>query len=444
MHQEVARKAHSRLGCAATKFGGGHGIRPRQVRRDLSDLDAVFRRQPYADRSSGFAARQSWGANMRLGIMLRHFDQHGGGVKVHTHELLKALLALNHRHEIVLFYRNPARLGTFAGIDGVREVVLEGESILYWDQVLVPRAIRRHGIDVIFNPKYSIPLLAGCPTAWICHGLDWYAMPEGSPWPDRLSHRLMVPQYARKSDAIIAVSEVTRDHLIHYLNVPRHRIHVVYSGVSEAFRAPVSEEQLEQARARFGLPPRFLLYCGAIYPPKNFTRLVRAYARVGPARGVPLVIAGGSNRYLSEHELREPERQGIAQWVRWIGWVENSELPALYRLAEGLLLPSLYESVGLPIVEAMAAGCPVLTSNRYGALEMAGDAAVLVEPESVDDIAAGMARLLDDQPLRERLRAAGLERSRRFDWQRTASQTLAVLESIAVPSSSPTPVPGFR
>lgn len=369
---------------------------------------------------------------MRLGIMLRHFDQHDGGVKVYTCELLKELLAAKARHEIVLLYRNPARLGMYAGIDGVREVVLEGNSIVYWDQIRVPRAIRRHGIDVVFNPKYSIPLLADCPTAWVCHGLDWYVMPEASPWMDRLSHRLLVPQYALKSDAVIAVSETTRDHLIEYLHVPRERIHVVYSGLTDAFRTPPTPEQLDQVRKRFELPPRFLLYCGAIYPPKNFTRLVQAYASVGPPRGIPLVIAGGSNRYLSAHELREPERVGIAKWVRWIGWLENRELPALYRMADGLLLPSLYESVGMPIMEAMAMGCPVLTSNRYGTREIAGDAAVLVEPESVEDIAAGMTRLLDDESQRSKIRAAGIERSRRFDWRQTASQVMNVLEAISL------------
>lgn len=367
---------------------------------------------------------------MRLGVMLRHFDQHDGGVKVYTRELVKELLSINTCHEIVLLYRNPARLGTYAGMGGVHEVVLGGGSILYWDQVRVPCAIRRYGIDVVFNPKYSIPLLTSCPSAWVCHGLDWYAMPRGSRWIDRLNHNVLIPQFASRSDAVIAVSETTRDHLIEYLKVPQERIHVVYSGLADAFRASLTAEQLEQARKRFRLPSRFLLYCGAIYPPKNFTRLIRAYAKVGPARGVALVIAGGSNRYLSEHELREPERQNIEQWVHRIGWLDNRDLPALYCMADGLLLPSLYESVGMPIMEAMAMGCPVLTSDRYGCREIAADAAVLVDPESVEDIASGMVRLIEDEPLRARLRAAGLERSRRFDWRSTAAGVLGVLEGI--------------
>jgi glycosyltransferase involved in cell wall biosynthesis len=369
---------------------------------------------------------------MRLGIMLRHFDQHDGGVKVYTRELLKAMIALNTRHEIVLLFRT-RQLGSYvegARAEAVREILLEGGPILVWDQIKVPQAVREHGIDVLFNPKYSIPLRAGCKTVWVCHGLDWYVMPEASRWIDRLSHRFLVPQYAAKADAVVAVSETTRQHLMQYLNVPPDRARTVYSGLSDAFRKPPTEEQLEATRRRWQLPPRFLLYCGAVYPPKNFRRMIRAYARVGPAQGVPLVIAGGSNRFLSQDELYEPERLKIGHWVRWLGWLDNAQLPALYRLADGLLLPSLYESVGMPIMEAMASQCPVLTANRYGTRELADGAAILIDPESVDDIAAGIHRLLHDRPLRNQIVAAGLERSRAFTWESTAAGVWQVLESL--------------
>lgn len=367
---------------------------------------------------------------MRLGIMLRHFDQHEGGVKVYTREVVRSLIEINRRHEILLLFRNRQRLGTYQGVDGVREVLLEGGSILYWDQFKVPKAVREHGIDVVFNPKYSIPLRADCKTAWVCHGMDWYAMPEASPFIDRLSHRFLVPRYAAKADALIAVSEITREHLLKYLNVSPQRIHTIYSGLSDVFRNRLSPQQLAELRQRFSLPPRFLLYCGAVYPPKNFTRMIQAYAKVGPAQGVPLVIAGGSNRYLSERELEEPKRQNISDWVRWPGWIDNKDLPALYQLADGLLLPSLYESVGMPIMEAMACGCPVLTSDRFGTKEIAGDAAVLIDPESVDAIAAGIDRLLNDRELRATIVAAGLQRAQRFTWKRTATELMHVLENL--------------
>jgi len=367
---------------------------------------------------------------VRIGVMLRHYDQHMGGVRVYTRKLLQALLELRTGHEFVFLYRNPALVGTHAADPQVQEVALRARSFLGWDQIAVPAAIRRHGIDLLFNPKYSIPLRGPCPSVWVCHGLDWYVMPWASRFVDRLSHQFLVPRYASRAGAIIAVSEITRRHVMQYLQVPPERVVTVYSGVDDVFRRPLDQSRAREIRTKYSLPERFLLYAGAIYPPKNFTRLVRAYARVGPERGIPLVVAGGENRFLSEGEVREPEALGIADWVRRPGWVEQEDLAALYALAEALLLPSLFESCGLPVLEAMAAGCPVVTADRYGTKELAEGAAVLVDPESVESIAAGIRRVLDDGALRAELGAAGLERSRNFTWQRCARETLGVLERV--------------
>ena len=362
--------------------------------------------------------------------MLRHYDQHMGGVRVYTRKLLEAMLDLRSGHEFVFLYRHPALVGTHAGDPQVQEVALPARTFLGWDQVAVPRAVRRHRIDLLFNPKYSIPLRAPCPSVWVCHGLDWYVMPWASRFVDRLSHRFLVPRYAARAAAIIAVSEVTRRHVLQYLPVAADRVFTVYSGVDDVFRRTPDPERLRAVRAKYALPERFLLYAGAIYPPKNFTRLVRAYAAVGPERGIPLVIAGGENRFLSERELREPDALGIGDWVRRPGWVDQEELAAFYALAEALLLPSLFESCGLPVLEAMAAGCPVVTADRYGTKELAEGAALLVDPESVDSIAAGIRRVLDDADLRGELVAAGRERSRSFEWRRCAAETLRVLERV--------------
>lgn len=368
---------------------------------------------------------------MRIGVMLRHYDQHGGGVKVYTQRLLRALFDLGADHEFVLLYRNPSLVGTYRDERGVEEVAIRARSILSWDQIAVPQAVRGHGIDLLYNPKYSIPLTAPCPSVWVCHGLDWYVMPWASRRIDRLSHQFLVPRYARRADAIIAVSEITKQHVMQYLRVPEDRVVTVYSGVDDVFRSRPDEARLRELRARYSLPERFVLYAGAIYPPKNFTRLVRAYAQVGPERGIPLVVAGGENRFLSEREIQEPSALGIAEWVRWPGWVDQDDLAGFYSLADALLLPSLFESCGLPVLESMAAGTPVVTADRYGTRELSEGAAVLVDPESVESIAGGIRRVLDDSALRGELIAAGRERSRTFTWSRCASETLRVLEDVA-------------
>ncbi len=151
-------------------------------------------------------------------------------------------------------------------------------------------------------------------------------MPWASRRIDRLSHKFLVPRYARKADAIIAVSEITREHVIEFLPIPAERVFTVYSGVDDSFRQPTAPEARVQLQKRYDLPSRFFLYSGAIYPPKNFTRLVQAYAKVGPAAGISLVIAGGENRFLSEHELKVPDEMGLTPWVKWLGWVDPGAL----------------------------------------------------------------------------------------------------------------------
>ncbi|HVO46563.1 MAG TPA: glycosyltransferase family 1 protein [Steroidobacteraceae bacterium] len=368
---------------------------------------------------------------MRIALMLRHYNQHGGGVRVYTRALLRQFIEGHPEHEYILLFNDPALLGSYSGHPHVREVAVTGRSVFAWDQIAVPRALRRLGADVLFNPKYSVPLTGRYPVSWVCHGLDWYVMPWASRWIDRLSHRYLVPRYARRAGAIVAVSEITREHVMEYLHVPSDRVHTVYSGIDEAYRRPLSAQELRNVRARYELPQRYVLYSGAVYPPKNFTRLIQAYARVGPALGVALVIAGGENRFLSEDELREPERQNLGDWVRWAGWIEPATLPAFYQMAEALLLPSLFESFGLPIVEAMASACPVVTSNCYGTREIAADAAILVDPLSVESIAEGIHRALTDTALREQLIVRGRARALPFTWERCAKQTLDVLERIA-------------
>ena len=328
---------------------------------------------------------------MKIGIMLRHMGQHGGGVLVYTHNFLRELLSLDTAHEFVLLYQEPSWLGSYSDGQGgrVRELALGKFPSIIWDQGLVLQAEKKEKFDLIFNPKYSLPLLSKSRTIFVCHGLDWYIMTWGPKLMDRLNHRYLIPPYSQKADAIIAVSNSAREQMIEYLGVAEERVHTVYLGVDEAFGSPVSTEKLEQVRHTYGLPERFFLYCGQIYPPKNFGRLIQAYAQVGPELGISLVVAG-SHTWLCEDEIALIDQPGINQWVLWPGWIDHKTLPLFYALAEALLLPTLYKSFGIPLLEAMYSGCPIVTSDRYATAEVAGDAAVLVNPVEVESIADGI------------------------------------------------------
>jgi glycosyltransferase involved in cell wall biosynthesis len=365
---------------------------------------------------------------MKIGIMLRHLDQHGGGVLVYTENLLRELLALKANHEFLLMYKNPAHLGRYTDPHRVREVALPMPHRVVWDQVGATFLAKRERVDLIFNPKYSIPLVTSCRTVWVSHGLDWYVEPKWSSRLDRLSHRYLVPRYAAKADKIIAVSEVTRQHLMEFLSIGGDRVDTVYLGVDERFRQPASPADQQRVRTLYDLPTRFFLYCGQIYPPKNFGRLVQAFAQVGPDLGIHLVVAG-QHTLMCESELALVRQLGLEKWVHWPGWVSREDLPALYALAESLVLPSLYESFCLPLLEAMASGCPVVTANRYATKELADGVGHLVDPEDVESIADGMRIVATDTHVRRRCIQAGRRRASEFSWRKCATETLRVLDT---------------
>jgi glycosyltransferase involved in cell wall biosynthesis len=366
---------------------------------------------------------------MKIAIMLRHIDEHGGGVMEYTRRLLEQFFAMFRQHQYFLLYRTPNNIGSFGEFENVHEVVLDSPSKPTWDQIAVPRYLGREKPDIVFNPKYSFPLLTSVPGLFVCHGLDWYVMPWGSRWIDRLSHKFLVPLYSRKASAIIAVSETTKDHVVRYLNKSSSDVVTVYHGVDESFRRPVADEQLQATRKKFSLPPSYYLYVSRIYPPKNFGRLIRAFARVSSDNGRYLVVAG-THTEGCEDEIALIEELGISNRVIQLGWVDRDDLPALYSMADTLVQPSLYESFGISLVEAMSIGCPILTANCYGAAEVTADAALLVDPEDVDAIEIGLRRIVDDTSLRETLIARGFTRSKEFTWEKCAAQTMSAIEDV--------------
>ena len=366
---------------------------------------------------------------MKIGIMLRHYEQHGGGVKVYTQNLMREMLQLNTSHEFNLIYANPKLIGTYSHIDNVRESAIRAPSVFLWDQVAIRYIEKREKLDLIFNPKYSIPLTAKCKTVYVSHGLNWAVLSLQKPWYDHVSHRFLRPRYAKKADAIIAVSNTTRQNIIDYFKIPSDRIHTVYHGVDEAFRKIIKSKKLEEIRHNFSLPEKYFLYVGQIYPPKNFGRLLEAYSRVGPELGLSLVIAG-EHRLFCKNELALIDRLGISSYIHWPGWVDRETLPSFYALSEALILPSLYESFGLPILEAMTVGTPVVTSNIWGTKEVTNGAGILVDPENVDSIADGMRQAVVNLSLRKRIVEAGRKRAINFTWKKCATDTMKVLESV--------------
>lgn len=244
-----------------------------------------------------------------------------------------------------------------------------------------------------------------------------------------------LPQAAQKAHRIIAVSETTKNDIVRFLDIPPERVKVVHNGVDAAFCPVADPAQLDQVRTRYRLPERFLLCVGTIQPRKNLARLLEAYAKICQEHGCQhdLVLVGGDG-WKSEGLRQQIQSLQLSKRVHFTGYVTDADLPLLYNLADIFVFPSLYEGFGLPVLEAMACGIPVVTSNSSSLPEIAGDAALLVDPCDVESIAAGIRTLLADQELRTDFSRKGIARAKLFTWERCAHETLAVLrEALEVP-----------
>ncbi|WP_322822496.1 glycosyltransferase family 1 protein [Chloroflexus sp.] len=281
--------------------------------------------------------------------------------------------------------------------------------------------------DVLFVPAHVVPLLHP-PTVVTIHDVGYRAFPETHTTRRRLELELTTRWSLRTARHVITISHATKRDLIKWYGADPHRITVTYLGCSSIFTPPADPRAVAAITAHYGLGQRpYLLYIGTVQPRKNLSRVIDALAlTIAAGYDLDLVIAG-KRGWLSEPIARRTGELGIANRVHFTGFVADADLPALLAGALAFVFPSLYEGFGMPVVEAMACGTPVITSTSSSLPEIAGDAALLVDPLDTNAIAAAIMRLSDDDDLRATLRRRGLARARLFNWETCARQTLAVL-----------------
>ena len=356
------------------------------------------------------------------------------GAAVYTYELARALAAVDRDNEYVIFARGDHFDDLPATRAGLRVVKVRAPSRpmrLVWEQAILPRRLRQLGIDVLHSPHHTTPLpvrlRADCRRVVTFHDLTFFLIPERYPATRRLYFQTMTRLSARVADAVIVPSGAVREDVTRILRLPPRRVFAIPEAAGPAFR-PQDAGAVEAVRRRYGLEGPFLLSVGSLEPGKNRERLLQAFARLR-ARGPThtLVIAG---QPAWRHEGEEPlaRRLGLADAVRFLGHVPQADLPALYSGADLFVFPSLYEGFGLPALEALACGTPVVASNVSALPEVVGDAALQVSPLDVEALADAMERVLHDPRLRADLRERGLKRAAGFSWERAARETLAVYE----------------
>ena len=365
---------------------------------------------------------------MRVGLNLIYLvPGHTGGMEVYARELIRALHAERPELDITAFVSRegvgwPEDLPTIV-------VPVNSANRAQWvlgEQVHLPRLAKQAGVELVHSLATTGPGRGDFKRVATVHDLIYKIHPDAHFGLISMGMRVLVPLSVKRATRVIAVSQSTASDLRHLLHVDPARIDVVPNGVGTLPEvAPMPEPEL---RARHALGERpFVLCMSAKRPHKNLPRLLDAIAAI-PVERRPIVVLTG---YRTEHEpelVEQARRLGITDDVRILGWVESAEREGLYAAATALVFPSLYEGFGLPVLEAMARGLPVATSNRSSLPEVAGDAALLFDPEDKDAIAAAIERLLADPGERARLIEAGHRQAERFTWAKSARGTISSYE----------------
>jgi len=388
---------------------------------------------------------------VRIGIDYTAAARQRAGIGRYTRELVTALLALESAldspHEYVVFaatgqlprahwQRESDHLRASCNLQlAIRNLPLSDDWLArLWHRLRLPIPVETitGSLDVFYSPDFVLPPTRRTTRALLTvHDLSFLHYPEAFVPALRRYLERVVPRSIARADLVLADSAHTRSDIVSLLGVPPDRVQVLYSGVPPGFRPQPELGEGERLRARYGLGDgRYVLSVGTLQPRKNYVRLIRAFANLEPETVEPKtqLVIGGGRGWLYQDIFAEAERHGDR--VRILGFVDEADLPALYRNAALFAFPSLYEGFGLPVLEAMACGVPVVCSNASSLPEVAGDAALLVDPLDVDGLAEAMARALEDADLRRGMVARGVAQAARFTWEQAARQLVGVLDAL--------------
>lgn len=314
--------------------------------------------------------------------------------------------------------------------------ILPNKSL--WTIFALSLAIRKQKFDVFFSPTHYGPLFVPCPQVISILDLSYKHFPELFKKKDLFQLNLWGGYSVKRAAKVITISNSAKSDIIREYGIAEAKVRVAYLGVKEVGASKMSKKEILD---KHSIEEPFILFVGTLQPRKNIVRLIEAFSAVIHPRGESALAPAGVGKKLKlviigrkgwqyEEILEAPEKFGVADSVRFLENVTDEELPAFYESAKLFLLPSLYEGFGLPILEAMKYGCPVLTSNVSSLPEAGGNAAVYFDPENVSDIAEKIEKVLSDETLRVKMKKKGLEQAKKFSWERSATQVIEVLESV--------------
>jgi glycosyltransferase involved in cell wall biosynthesis len=368
---------------------------------------------------------------VRIGIDARKLHDYGIGTYIRN--LLRELARLDHTTEFVLLCRpeDAGMLGAFG--ENFRAVVERAGNYSIAEQFKVPLTLRREGVTLFHAPHYVLPPLVRCRSVVTIHDCIHLMFPQYLPNRAALSYaRSFMKMAANRATRVLTVSESSKIDIMRFFGTDSSKIDVIYNAYDRRFGAEPLEEEVVRVRERYQLHEEFVLYAGNVKPHKNLDRLIDAF-HIVRSRGLDhlrLVMIGDDiSKYSSLR--RAVHRYQLHKYVRFLGYLPEETLAVMYRLAGVFVFPSLYEGFGLPPLDAMASGTPVVTSNVSSLPEVAGDAAALVDPYDPEAIADGIYRVLTDVDLRSDLRRRGLARAKQFSWETSVRRVREIYGEVA-------------
>ncbi len=366
----------------------------------------------------------------KIGIDIRKIKDYGIGTYIEN--LIGQFSRLDSDNQYILFCR-PQDMEALPQLGENFQLVVDNSApYSLAEHFSLPRKAKRLNLDLYFAPHYVLPLLTPCRAIVTIHDVIHLLFPENLPHKGAYYYaRFMIGRALAKAERVVAVSHHSSADIRKLFPNHAGRIEVIHNGIDPHFFRHPGEDELLRAKGRFHIDYPFILFVGNLKPHKNLTNLLKAFAllRGRRERGLKLVIAGGE-RDKSAQISEAIDRLSLGAEIRFLGYVNKEELCCLYHLAELFAFPSLYEGFGLPPLEAMACGTPVLASNLSSLPEVLGDAALMVNPHQVEKIAEAMQQLMENKPLREELIRRGAQQAKRYSWEEAARKYLVLFAQV--------------
>lgn len=356
------------------------------------------------------------------------------GIGWYTHEVMRRLVSRHPEHEFIFYFDRPFHPDFIFG-SNVRGVVASPPARHYvlwwwWYEQSLPRLFRRHQVDVFFSPDGYCSLRSRIPTLMVTHDIAHVHYPEQIPgWARHYYHRY-VPLYLQRADHIVTVSEFVKQDIQQQYGIAPQKMTVAGNAAKEMFR-PVAEDYREQVRREYAEGKPYFFYIGAMHPRKNLERLIRAFSLFKDRTGSELKLLLGGRPAWQSTPIREAWQGSPYQTdIVWLGYIADEKLPDILGSALALTYVSMFEGFGVPLLEAMHAEVPIITSRVSSLPEVAGSAALLIDPLSEAEIAGAMEKMVADQALRQRLIEAGRQQRAGSSWDKTADTIWKALEKL--------------